>query len=69
MRMYWNRSRWALVACGILTVGLFSVSQAQTQWADNGHMYELVTTPLNWNAAKLDAETLSISLETSAPSS
>ncbi|MCH8977737.1 MAG: PQQ-binding-like beta-propeller repeat protein [Armatimonadetes bacterium] len=51
-----NRSRWALVACGFLTVGLFSVSQAQIQWSGNGHMYELVTTPLNWNDAKLDAE-------------
>ncbi len=56
MRMYCNRTRWALVACGTLTMGLFSLGQAQVQWSGNSHMYELVTTPLNWDDAKLDAE-------------
>ena len=60
VRLNCNQNRWALVACGALTLGLFSVGQAQTQWIDNGHMYELVTTPLNWNAAKLDAESRTI---------
>ena len=50
---------WALIACASLFAGFPSVSQAQTQWSANGHVYRLETTPRTWTDAKVAAESSS----------
>src|ERR1700680_2838816 len=35
---------------------LSAAASAQTQWAVNGHYYQLITTQRTWQQAKIDAE-------------